>query len=260
MRAARGGSTRRSGGSPPPSARPRGRRPAWRSCWRSSRRRWPRPWPRYAGPATPPCSSHDPSAGPGPPAPCSGCSSTPPSTPRATPDRSSPPSRLFAADHIYFRKHRSRARMIKEGTKAPAFSLESSEGDKVSLKDLKGKKVVLYFYPKDDTPGCTLEAQAFRDSLPRLKRKNAVVLGVSRDSVASHCKFRDKYGLTFPLLSDPEGKVIEAYGAWGEKNMYGKKSLGVIRTTVVIDAEGKVAKVFPRVKVAGHAEEVLAVL
>jgi peroxiredoxin Q/BCP len=150
--------------------------------------------------------------------------------------------------------------MIKEGTKAPAFTLESSEGEKVSLKDFKGKKVVLYFYPKDDTPGCTIEAQAFRDSLPRLKRKNAVVLGVSRDSVASHCKFRDKYGLTFPLLSDPEGAVIQAYGAWGEKSLYGRKSLGIIRTTVVIDADGKVAKVFPKVKVAGHAEEVLAVL
>jgi len=149
---------------------------------------------------------------------------------------------------------------IKEGAKAPAFTLEASDGAKVSLADLKGQKVVLYFYPKDDTPGCTLEAQAFRDALPRFKRKKAMVLGVSRDSTASHCRFRDKYGLNFPLLSDPEGKVTQAYGAWGEKNMYGKKSMGIIRTTVVIDAEGKVAKIFPKVKVAGHAEEVLAAL
>jgi len=149
---------------------------------------------------------------------------------------------------------------IKEGAKAPAFTLEASDGAKVSLAGLKGQRVVLYFYPKDDTPGCTLEAQAFRDALVRFKRKKAVVLGVSRDSTASHCRFRDKYGLNFPLLSDPEGKVIQAYGAWGEKNMYGKKSMGIIRTTVVIDAEGKVAKIFPKVKVAGHAEEVLAAL
>jgi thioredoxin-dependent peroxiredoxin len=149
---------------------------------------------------------------------------------------------------------------IKEGAKAPAFSLESAEGDKVSLADFKGQKVVLYFYPKDDTPGCTLEAQAFRDALPRFKRKKAVVLGVSRDSTASHCRFRDKYGLNFPLLSDPVGKVIQAYGAWGEKNMYGKKSMGIIRTTVVIDADGKVARIFPKVKVTGHAEAVLDTL
>jgi len=149
---------------------------------------------------------------------------------------------------------------IKEGAKAPAFTLEAADGAKVSLAGLKGQTVVLYFYPKDDTPGCTIEAQAFRDALPRFKRKKAVVLGVSRDSTASHCRFRDKYGLNFPLLSDPEGKVIQAYGAWGEKNMYGKKSMGIIRTTVVIDAQGKVAKIFPKVKVAGHAEEVLAAL
>jgi thioredoxin-dependent peroxiredoxin len=149
---------------------------------------------------------------------------------------------------------------IKEGAKAPAFTLESAEGDKVSLADFKGRKVVLYFYPKDDTPGCTLEAQAFRDALPRFKRKKAVVLGVSKDTTASHCRFRDKYGLNFPLLSDPDGKVIQAYGAWGEKNMYGKKSMGIIRTTVVIDADGKVARVYPKVKVTGHAEEVLDAL
>lgn len=150
--------------------------------------------------------------------------------------------------------------MLKEGQKAPSFSLESSEGGKVSLADQKGKTVVLYFYPRDATPGCTREAQAFRDALPKLARKGAVVLGVSRDSIASHCKFRDKHRLNFPLLSDPEGKVIEAYGAWGEKNMYGRKMMGIIRTTVVIGPDGKVRKVFPKVKVAGHVEEVLACL
>jgi peroxiredoxin Q/BCP len=147
--------------------------------------------------------------------------------------------------------------MLEEGKKAPAFKLESSEGDTVSLDDFKGKTVVLYFYPKDDTPGCTREAQGFRDAAARLKKKKAVVLGVSRDSVKSHCSFRDKYGLNFPLLSDPDGKVIRAYGAWGEKNMYGKKSEGIIRTTVVIGPDGKVMRVFPRVKVDGHVEKVL---
>ena len=147
--------------------------------------------------------------------------------------------------------------MLQEGKKAPAFTLESSEGDKVSLDDFKGKTVVLYFYPKDDTPGCTREAQGFRDAAAALKKKKAVVLGVSRDSVKSHCSFRDKYDLNFPLLSDPDGKVIRAYGAWGEKNMYGKKTEGLIRTTVVIGPDGKVTKVFPRVKVDGHVEKVL---
>lgn len=150
--------------------------------------------------------------------------------------------------------------MVEEGKKAPAFTLESAEGGKVSLGDFKGKTVILYFYPKDDTPGCTREAQGFRDALPKIKRKNAVVLGVSRDTAASHCRFRDKYDLNFPLLSDPDAKVIRAYGAWGEKNMYGKKSEGIIRTTVVIDPEGKVAKVFPKVKVDGHVDKVLAEL
>ena len=151
--------------------------------------------------------------------------------------------------------------MLQEGKKAPPFTLESSEGDKVSLDDFKGKTVVLYFYPKDDTPGCTREAQGFRDAAAALKKKKgAVVLGVSRDSIASHCKFRDQHGLNFRLLSDPDAKAIKGYGAWGEKNMYGKKTEGILRTTVIIDEEGKVAKVFPRVKVAGHIEDVLAAL
>ena len=147
--------------------------------------------------------------------------------------------------------------MLEVGKKAPAFTLESSDGGKVKLADLAGKVVVLYFYPRDNTPGCTIEAQDFRDAVPALKKLGAVVLGVSKDSIASHCKFRDKYKLTFPLLSDPDGKMIEAYGAWGEKNMYGKKMMGIIRSTVVIDQDGKVVKHFPKVSVKGHVADVV---
>jgi peroxiredoxin Q/BCP len=147
--------------------------------------------------------------------------------------------------------------MITEGKKAPAFALPSSDGDTVKLSDLAGKTVVLYFYPRDNTPGCTVEAQEFSGAVPALKKLGAVVLGVSKDSIASHCKFRDKYELTFPLLSDPDGKVLEAYGAWGEKSMYGKKMMGIIRSTVIIDKDGKVAKHFPKVSVKGHVTAVL---
>lgn len=150
--------------------------------------------------------------------------------------------------------------MLKEGAKAPAFSLEADSGETVSLADFAGKNVVIYFYPRDSTPGCTREAEAFRDVAAQLKKKNAVVLGVSKDSIASHCKFRDKYKLNFPLLSDPDGAMIEKYGAWGEKVLYGKRSMGIIRSTVIVAPDGKVKKVFPKVKVDGHAEEVLAAL
>jgi len=150
--------------------------------------------------------------------------------------------------------------MIKEGQKAPEFTLPSTEGGEVRLKDLRGKNVVLYFYPKDDTPGCTREACAFRDDQAALKKKGAVVLGVSGDSLASHEKFKQKYKLNFPLLSDPDKAVAKKYGAWGEKVMYGKKVTGMIRSTFVIDKEGVVAKVFPRVRVDGHAEKVLEAL
>ena len=150
--------------------------------------------------------------------------------------------------------------MIKEGQKAPQFSLPSSEGGVVSLKDLKGRSVVLYFYPKDDTPGCTREACAFRDAQAAIKKTGAVVLGVSPDSLESHGKFKTKYKLNFPLLSDPDKAVAKQYGAFGEKVLYGKKVVGMIRSTFVIGPDGIVRKVFPRVRVDGHDEQVLAAL
>jgi thioredoxin-dependent peroxiredoxin len=150
--------------------------------------------------------------------------------------------------------------MLKEGAKAPAFSLPSDDGGTVALKDLKGKKVVLYFYPKDDTSGCTTEACEFRDSWAAVKRKGAVVLGVSPDGVKSHGKFKEKYDLPFPLLADEDHAVAEAYGVWGEKSMYGRKYFGILRTTFVIDEAGRVVKVFEKVKPKGHAAEVLAAL
>lgn len=150
--------------------------------------------------------------------------------------------------------------MVKEGRAAPAFKLPSSEGGEVSLSDLRGRPVVLYFYPRDNTPGCTREACDFRDTLARIKRTGAVVLGVSPDSLASHEKFRAQQRLNFPLLSDPDKKVAKKYGAFGEKVMYGRKVQGMIRSTFVIDANGLVRRVFPKVRVDGHAEAVLDVL
>ena len=150
--------------------------------------------------------------------------------------------------------------MLEEGKKAPAFSLPGASGKSIALKDFAGKRLVLYFYPRDNTPGCTTQAQAFRDAAKRLKALNAAVVGVSKDSLESHCKFIDKYDLNFELLSDREGTVLEKYGAWGEKVLYGKKSLGIIRTTVVIDEKGVVRKVFPKVKVNGHADAVIEAL
>jgi peroxiredoxin Q/BCP len=147
--------------------------------------------------------------------------------------------------------------MLEVGKKAPAFHLESSDGGKVKLADFAGKVVVIYFYPRDNTPGCTVEANDFNAALPQLKKLGAVVLGVSKDSIASHCKFRDKYSLGFPLLSDPEGAMLEAYGAWGDKVMYGKKMKGIIRSTVVIGKDGKVKQHWPKVSVKGHVEAVV---
>jgi peroxiredoxin Q/BCP len=146
--------------------------------------------------------------------------------------------------------------MPEEGKAAPAFNLKDHEGNAVALKDLKGSWVVLYFYPKDDTPGCTREACDFRDEHTKLKKAGAVVLGVSPDDETRHQKFVKKYNLPFPLLVDPEHKVSEKYGAWGEKSLYGRKFMGITRSTVLIDPNGKVAKVWPKVKVDGHVEQV----
>ena len=150
--------------------------------------------------------------------------------------------------------------MIKEGRKAPAFKLPSSSGDTLALQDLAGKYVILYFYPRDNTPGCTTEANDFNKALRKIGARDAVVVGVSKDSIESHCKFADKYKLKFPLLSDPDGKMLEKYGAWGEKNMYGKKSMGIIRSTVLIGPDGKIIKHWPKVKVQGHVDDVIAAL
>ena len=150
--------------------------------------------------------------------------------------------------------------MLKAGDKAPAFSLPSDTGETIALKDLKGKPVVLYFYPKDDTSGCTVEACEFRDSWKEVKQTGAVLLGVSPDGVDSHQKFKKKFSLPFPLLADEGHAVAEAYGAWGEKSMYGRKYQGILRTTFLIGGDGKVARVFEKVKPKGHAAEVLAAL
>ncbi|MFN6190862.1 MAG: thioredoxin-dependent thiol peroxidase [Planctomycetia bacterium] len=149
---------------------------------------------------------------------------------------------------------------IEEGSKAPDFTLPTHDGTKLKLSSLKGQHVVLYFYPKDDTPGCTKEACGFRDTKAKFGKHKAVVLGVSPDSPASHEQFRTKYKLPFTLLADEGHAVAEKYGAWREKNMYGKKSMGIARSTFIIDANGTVAKVFKAVKADGHAEQVLAAL
>jgi peroxiredoxin Q/BCP len=146
---------------------------------------------------------------------------------------------------------------LKVGDKAPAFTLPSDGGGNVALKDLKGRTDILYFYPTDDTSGCTAEACAFRDQLPDFSKAKAALLGVSRDSVTSHDKFKKKYGLTFPLLSDDEGKVTEAYGTWIEKSMYGRKYMGIDRATFLIDGKGVIRGIWRKVKVPGHADEVL---
>jgi peroxiredoxin Q/BCP len=154
--------------------------------------------------------------------------------------------------------------MVKEGDKAPDFSLpgiDQGGTERVfSLADYRGQKVILYFYPRDNTPGCTTEACDFRDNLHKLKKAGAVVIGVSPDSVASHMKFMDKQGLVFTLLSDTERKVATAYGAYGEKKMYGKTTMGIIRSTFFIDEDGVIKKLWRKVKVAGHVDVVLSSL
>jgi peroxiredoxin Q/BCP len=150
--------------------------------------------------------------------------------------------------------------MVEEGKAAPDFELTSDSGETVSLASLRGKPVVLYFYPKDDTPGCTAQACGLRDAWGEFERAGAVVLGVSPDDAASHAKFKEKYGLQFPLLADPDHAVAEEYGVWGEKHLYGKTYMGIVRSTFVIDADGNVTKVMRKVKPDTHADDVLAAL
>ncbi|ACZ42582.1 alkyl hydroperoxide reductase/ Thiol specific antioxidant/ Mal allergen [Thermobaculum terrenum ATCC BAA-798] len=150
--------------------------------------------------------------------------------------------------------------MVSEGNVAPDFTLPDENGNQVSLSQFRGRKVILYFYPKDDTPGCTTEACGIRDSFPNFEASGAVVLGVSPDSVESHKKFKEKYNLPFTLLADTDHKVAEMYGVWGTKKMYGREFTGVLRTTFLIDEEGKVQKVFKNVKPDVHAQELVEAL
>lgn len=149
---------------------------------------------------------------------------------------------------------------LSVGQVAPDFKLATDTGEVLKLSSLRGQKVVLYFYPKDQTPGCTQEACDFRDSLKRIQSKGAVVLGLSADSPESHRRFKEKQGLNFTLVSDPEKKALQAYGVWQEKSLYGRKFLGIVRTTYIIDEKGRIAAVFPKVKVKGHVDEILAAL
>jgi peroxiredoxin Q/BCP len=147
--------------------------------------------------------------------------------------------------------------MVEIGEKAPNFALPDADEKSVRLADLKGRPLVVYFYPKDDTSGCTAEACAFRDSLPDFSKLKAAIVGISRDSVESHDKFKKKFDLTFPLVSDEDGKVCEAYGTWVEKSMYGRKYMGIERSTFLIDEKGVIRGIWRKVKVPGHADEVL---
>ena len=149
---------------------------------------------------------------------------------------------------------------MKVGQKAPDFSVGDDSGKTVKLSDFKGRKVVLYFYPKDDTPGCTKEACNFRDGIAQIRKQGAVVLGVSADSAESHSKFKAKFDLNFPLLADTEKKIVGSYDVWKEKSMYGRKYMGIERTTYVIDKDGRISHIFPKVKVADHYDEVLQAL
>lgn len=191
-----------------------------------------------------------------------------PKTPRKPTSAKSPPAAPAAAGSVE-RKVKTSAALPPAseiepaslvGARAPELDLEGPEGKRFELADFAGRKLVLYFYPKDDTPGCTLEANDFQAAQAAFARKNAVVVGVSRDSAASHAKFCKKHGLGFTLLSDPDARVLRAYGVWAEKVLYGNRSVGIVRTTFVIDEKGTVVRAFPKVKVAGHVDAVLAAL
>lgn len=172
---------------------------------------------------------------------------------KTTSSKSAKVSKVVSADE-------KESKLLKVGAKAPAFSLKNTEGKTVKLSDFKGKKVALYFYPKDMTPGCTVEACGFRDDFAQLKKRGVEVLGVSGDDQKSHQKFTEKYSLPFTLLSDPTHEMMEKYGAWGEKSLYGRKFMGVLRITYVIDEEGRIAHVFGKVNTATHSKDILAVL
>ncbi len=151
--------------------------------------------------------------------------------------------------------------MVKEliiGSKAPAFSLLTDSGEKIALKDLKGHSVILYFYPKDLTPGCTSEALQFRDNFNKFNKLGSIIIGVSKDSVARHQKFKEKYDLPFTLASDENTQICEKYGVWAEKNLYGRKFMGIVRSTFLIDADGVIQGIWRKVKVAGHVEEIFS--
>jgi peroxiredoxin Q/BCP len=150
------------------------------------------------------------------------------------------------------------AKTLEEGSKAPAFTLDRDGGGKVALKDYAGKALVLYFYPKDDTTGCTNEAKDFSAAAPAFKKAGAAILGISKDTVKAHDKFVAKYDLKVPLASDPEGAVVEAYGSWVEKLLYGRKYMGIDRSTFLIDASGKIVRIWRKIRVKGHVDEVLA--
>jgi peroxiredoxin Q/BCP len=150
--------------------------------------------------------------------------------------------------------------VVEEGSRAPDFELKSDAGETVKLSQFRGRPVVLYFYPRDDTPGCTKEACAFRDSYDEYLARDAVILGVSRDGEESHRKFKEKYNLPFTLLSDPAHEVAEAYGVWAEKSMYGRKSMGIVRSTFVIASDGTIARAMRGIKVPGHSDKVLEAL
>lgn len=149
---------------------------------------------------------------------------------------------------------------LRVGDKAPEFTLPASSDKEISLKDFRGRKVILYFYPKDDTSGCTKEACSFRDNFKIIEKKGAVVIGVSTDSIESHDTFASKYDLPFPLVSDSEKSLVKKYGVWQQKSMYGRKYMGTVRSTFVIDERGVISHIFPKVKVEGHVEELLSLL
>ncbi len=150
------------------------------------------------------------------------------------------------------------AKELESGSKAPAFTLPTDEDGKIALKDMAGKKLVLFFYPKDDTPGCTKEAIGFSEVLEEFERVNTKVVGISKDTISKHAKFREKHDLSVTLASDEEGKIIEKYGAWVEKNMYGRKYMGIERSTFLIDETGKIQEIWRKVRVPGHVDKVLA--